>query len=83
MTMYRRAIMPGSVKDFTQDITDAGVADTMVLCHACSRIIPSRLNLVNGTKCPFCHHDIHDSLGDDILGDDPLTDEGEIIALPC
>lgn len=84
MTMYRRAITPGSVRDFTTDeITESGAPDSMVLCHACNRIIPSRLNLVRGTACPFCHHDVSETLGDNILGEDTLFDEGDTIALPC
>lgn len=81
--MYRTAI--GKINHFTADITEQNVVDTMVVCRACNRIIPSRTNLTAGHICPFCHRDVNESLTNDILDDDSLSfdDDDDIIAIAC
>lgn len=74
MTMIRRAT--GRIQEFTGASDDGAV-----ICQACTRIVVSRVNLVNGSECPFCHRNVNSFISDPLIpGDDDETDN---VAIPC
>lgn len=73
MTMIRRAT--GRIQEFTGSSDDGSV-----ICQCCTRIVVSRVNLINGAECPFCHHNVNSSINDALMPDD---DDIDNVAIPC
>lgn len=74
MTMYRQGTGSGKIEQFTAQ------NDGAIVCQACSRIIVSSDNLVQGKNCPFCHNPVNKMLGSNDIASD---DNSDVIAEPC
>jgi len=73
--MMTRHGQTGKIESYTQE------DDGAIICKACSRIIVSKENLVDGKNCPYCHNDVNVILVPDELIEPEGEDED--IAVEC